>query len=575
MISRKEFPNPQFERESWRNLNGEWDFTIDMAKTGKERGLEKPNAKDYDRTINLPFCPESSLSGIGNTDFMFAVWYRRTVSISEGEAKGRVILHIGACDWLTELFVNGNSVGTHFGGYSSFSFDITEYVNVGDNNIVIYAEDDMTSGKQACGKQSIKLRSYACSYTRTTGIWQTVWLEFIPDSYIKNFRIDTNIREQTATVSGNTTGYGRIEAKAIYEGREVGAASADTIGYFSLTLPLSELHLWEVGCGRLYDLELNYVSESGTDKVKSYFGMREIGIKDGKFMLNGKIVFQRFILDQGFYPDGIYTAPTDEALINDIKLSMDAGFNGARLHEKVFEPRFLYHCDRMGYLVWGEHANWYFDVNSDANLCYYLSEWMEVLERDVNHPSIIGWCPFNETNGGTAAHDRNLEMIYRATKAFDPSRPCIDSSGWWHTKYTDIYDIHDYSHNLELLSKRYGKESKWTDEELFSVEYELFKGDIKPSDQPIFISECGGIGLKVTENGWGYNNTKEDGESVTDLYCDIVKIFLDCPNILGFCYTQLYDIEQEQNGVYTYEREAKMNIEKVRKANTAIAAIEK
>ncbi len=578
MIPRKEFPNPQFERESWRNLNGEWDFAIDMARTGKERQMNLFSSTAFDKKIIVPFCPESVLSGIGNTDFMYGVWYRRKINLSAEEISGRVILNIGACDHKTEVFVNEKSVGVHVGGYCSFSFDITEYVIEGENAIVIYAEDEIRGGKQPAGKQSTRLESHGCSYTRTTGIWQTVWLEFVPDSYIHKFKINTDVKSESVNISGSVKGNGKLSAKVFYEGKSMGEASTDTIGAFSLNIKLSELHLWDIGCGNLYDLVLTLTDENGKeDIVKSYFGMREIGFMGGKFMLNGRSVYQRLVLDQGFYPDGIYTAPDDEALVRDIEISFAAGFNGARLHEKVFEPRFLYHADRLGYLVWGEHPDWGFNYNTDENLHIYLSMWLEELERDVNHPSIIGWCPFNETwiRNTSSAHNNNLEMIYKVTKAFDPSRPCIDTSGYTHTAFTDIFDFHDYSHNCDLLRKRYCSEPDFNNQELFGAEYDMFKpGSAGYRGQPLFVSECGGIGLKVTDNGWGYNVVQNDAKSVVELYCKVMTVFLESPHLFGFCYTQLYDVEQEQNGIYTYDRKPKMDIEKIRKCNMQKAAIE-
>ena len=340
-------------------------------------------------------------------------------------------------------------------------------------------------------------------------------------------------------------------------------------GNVLLTLPLDELHLWEPGQGRLYDLKLTF----GQDEVQSYFGMREIALDGEKVRINGKSVFQRLVLDQGFYPDGIYTAPSDEALRRDVELSLAAGFNGARLHQKVFEPRFLYHCDRSGYLVWGEQANWGLDVSAPDGLKCFLPEWMEALERDFNHPAIVGWCPFNETwdYEGRKQDDDLLRIVYRMTKQYDTTRPCIDTSGNYHVE-TDIYDLHDYEQ----------------DPEVFAGHYESFaKGGALRDNHaarqtpvpgiPAFISEYGGIKWDVegsNEASWGYGDgPKTEGEFIAR-YKGLTDALLDNPHMFGFCYTQLYDVEQETNGLYTYGRKPKFDMETFRKINGRRAAIE-
>lgn len=572
MKPRNEVHNPQFERQNVICLNGEWEFAVDMEKIGRDDGIElfKPDAKGFDRRITLPFCPESELSGIGEKGFMYSVWYRREIDVSDSAKGRRVILKIGACDYKTTVWVNGEEVGTHLGGYSSFSFDITDKLTNGKGTIVINAEDDCRKGTQPSGKQSPRAKSFGCLYTRTTGIWQTVSIELVPEKHIDKFRIVTDIHSKRAIITGKTTGCGKISANAFYNGEIAASDTSESSGSFALVLNISELHLWELGKGELYDLELSF----GEDTVKSYFGMREVKIEDGKFLINGKPVFQRLVLDQGFYPDGIYTAPSDDAIVNDIKISMAAGFNGARLHEKVFEPRFLYHCDRLGYMVWGEQGNWGYNPSRPENLHNYAEEWTEVVERDANHPSIVCWCPFNETNPKDTdrwGHDITVKAIYKLTKTLDPTRPCIDVSGFCHTGDTDIFDVHDYTHDTEIMKKRYlPYVTPWTDDEIL-----LFGGKQKYSGAPVHVSEYGGIGLSLGNGGWGYNKSAASEEEFIKVYRDITNILLDCPNIFGFCYTQLYDVEQEQNGIYTYEREPKVNIEKIREINTRTAAVEK
>ncbi|MBR6702866.1 MAG: beta-galactosidase, partial [Clostridia bacterium] len=449
-IPRKEHPNPQSERENWLNLNGEWDFEFDFGNSLGEADIL--TREKWSRKITVPFCPESELSGIGYKDFIPAVWYRRNFTLDADKLSGRVFINFGAVDYFTTVWVNGEKAGTHKGGYVSFRTEITDFVREGENTVIVNAVDDVRSPLQPNGKQSRLLYSHGCDYTRTTGIWQTVWLEFTPEKYIRQFRLTPDAENGSVIISAEVSGKGEFTAEAFYAGKSVGkiAKAADT--YMNGEIALSEKHLWEPRNGRLYDLKLRF----GNDEVKSYFGLRDIAIDGYKFRINGKSVFQRLVLDQGFYPDGIYTAPSDEALLGDIKMSMAAGFNGARLHQKVFEPRFLYHCDREGYLVWGEYPNWGLDYSNPAATDAMLNEWCAEIERDFSHPAIIGWCPFNETWDYEGRKQRNelLETVYRTTKALDKTRPCIDTSGNYHV-ITDIWDTHDYEQSVEIFRKRY------------------------------------------------------------------------------------------------------------------------
>lgn len=564
-IPRPEFPNPQFERAEWMNLNGEWDFEFDFGNSGFDGGmLEK---KEWSKKIIVPFCPESVLLGIGYTDFIPAVWYRRNFVLSAEQLKGRVFINFGAVDYEAKVYINGKKAGSHKGGYTSFKFDITNLVKEGENEIIVNAVDDTRNNMVACGKQCGELKSCGCHYTRTTGIWQTVWLEFTPEKYIKSFKIFPDYENGTVAISAVLAGSGEFTAKASYEGRFMACESKSASTNVFIVLELSEVYLWEVGNGRLYDLELCFEG----DKVSSYFGLRNVEMSGMKFLLNGKSVYQRLVLDQGFYPDGIYTASSDEALLNDIKLSLAVGFNGARLHEKVFEPRFLYHCDKMGYLAWGEFPNWGLDHSDPKATEVFVKEWIEELARDFNHPAIIGWCPFNETwdFAGRRQHDDVLRTVYRVTKLFDETRPCIDTSGNFHVE-TDIFDVHDYEQDPEIFAEHY-EECK-NGGEIFTY----FKDRQKYNGEPVFVSEYGGIkwSLSSEDNAWGYGNAPKTEEEFIDRYKKLTDALLDNPNMFAFCYTQLYDVEQEQNGLYTYERKAKFDPEIFRKINSRKAAIE-
>ncbi len=566
-VPRPEHPSPQFMRKNWQNLNGRWEFETDNSKSGIDRKLYE--ADRLSGSITVPFCPESELSGVGNKDFMNAVWYRRTFILSDSQLSGRVILHFGAVDYEAIVWINGSEVGRHKGGYTSFEFDISSHVRIGENSLTLCAIDDVRAPYQPRGKQSELYYSHGCDYTRTTGIWQTVWLEFVPKSYIKSVKFYPDSLNQKVTLAADLCGRGDLSATVTYEGRQVGSGFGESSGgLLTLDIPLSEKHLWEVGNGRLYNVCLKF----GEDEVESYFGLRSVRLEGKKFLINEKSVFQRLVLDQGFYPDGIYTAPSEDALVRDIELSLALGFNGARLHQKVFEPRFLYHCDRLGYLVWGEYASWGFDHSDPANLGGFLNEWQEAVARDFNHPSIVGWCPFNETwdYRGRPQSDMILETVYRFTKLLDPTRPCIDTSGHFHV-VTDIFDIHDYEQNPEIFRKKLenfpnGDEHAWNP----FPERQRFGG------QPMFVSEYGGIRWDKSgaENAWGYGDAPKTEEEFLARLKGLTDAIMDNPEIFGLCYTQLYDVEQEANGLYTYSREPKFSPEIIRRIFTRKAAIE-
>lgn len=578
-IPRPEHPKPQFYRSDWRNLNGLWDFDFDFGDSGKARGFA--DRTDYDKQILVPFCPESTLSGIGYTDFMDAVWYHRTIHISETERTGRVLLHFGAVDYHCEVFVNGQSAGTHTGGYTSFSFDITALLTTGENHLTVYASDHLRSHKQPCGKQSPEYASHGCSYTRTTGIWQTVWLEFVPQIYITHMELipdpDNAAAHMKVFTNIPVTGMSLKAEAFLQETDAEPAISAGSVTVTAggtctaLTLPLSVKKLWEPGAPFLYDLTLSLMTgNTVVDTVSSYFGLRCITIDGNRLLLNHKPIFQKLVLDQGFYPEGIYTAPTDEALKQDIELSMAIGFNGARLHEKVFEERFLYWADKLGYLVWGEYPNWGIDISTGEALCTYLPEWLESVKRDYNHPSIVAWCPFNETWDfcGRRQEDRVVSGIYHATKAVDSTRPVVDTSGNWHV-ITDIFDVHTYEQDT-------AKFAGYADQEDWYLHYDQCAvrqpGRQVYQGQPYHVSEYGGTwwnphaAKEMLEDSrrtgsWGYGKRPQTESEAGTRIASLTKSLLKDPKICGFCYTQLYDIEQEQNGLYYYDRTPKFSEE--------------
>ncbi len=576
---RPEYPRPQFVRQNWTNLNGEWDFEIDFGMSGKERRLYG-DVKLKDKII-VPFCPESKLSGIEYKDFMNCVWYKKAVFITDDQLSDakRTILHIGACDYETEVWVNARPAGKHVGGYVSFSFDITDFLHAGENVITICAED-RTRGNRPRGKQSSRYYSGGCDYTRTTGIWQTVWLETLPASYIAYTKYTTDIDRGMLFIEAEcVNSHGKtLTAEAFFGGKKVGADTVSVKGNIAkLIVKLDELHLWSISEPNLYDLKLTL----DDDTVDSYFGMREIVYADYKTYINRKLVFQRLILDQGFYPDGIYTAPTDGELIADIRRSMDMGFNGARLHQKIFEPRFLYHCDRLGYIVWGEQASWGINDSGDSSWQAFLPEWLEALRRDVNHPAIIGWCPLNETSNGQ--NRTFIKHIYHMTKNFDNTRPVIDTSGYVHVT-DDQVDTRNYNGSADTLKKFLDE----CDPKHFVTDIiDCHNYDGNPESLKKYFEECnpalsfnseyGGIWWQpenLTSDAWGYGDRPKSEDEFIARFKGITEAMLFNPKVSAFCYTQLTDIEQEVNGLYYYDRKPKFDPKKIHAIVSQKAAIE-
>lgn len=542
---------------------------------------------DYPLKITVPFCPESTLSGIAFTDFIPACWYRRTFYLRQEEHTGRILLHFGAVDCTAYVYVNGKEAGQHRGGYTSFSLDITEIAVIGENVLCVYAEDDVRSGLQTSGKQSADFSSHGCFYTRTTGIWQTVWLEFVPNAYIRSLRLLPDALNGMVQVEAELENAhdALLALKVQLAGQTVVEKTVRCASHTACcTLEIPDPQIWSPESPVLYQLELRLQGRQETDEVRSYFGLRTVEWHDRKFYLNGKPLFMRLILDQGFYPDGIYTAPTDEALIHDIELAKSLGFNGARMHEKVFEERWLYHADRLGYLAWGEFGSWGLNVTTARGLELFLPEWMECVKRDFNHPAIIGWCPFNETfdipldAGRHAQDDEVIRQIYLVTKTLDPSRPVIDVSGFYHVQ-TDIYDLHDYEQVPQVFADHFSRMK--VGDRLYDEKDNRQRYDWKT---PLFMSEYGGTFWKADENArrkqdtaWKRWKDPESEQEVIDRYVGLTTVLLKCPHFCGFCYTQLTDVEQEANGLFTYDRGQKFSpesLQRIRVANLQRAAIE-
>lgn len=569
MTYRTEYPRPQLRRDSYENLNGIWYFTIDSGLSLPERGLF--DYKNYDRQIQVPFCPESLLSGIVYKDFMNAVAYQREFYIGK-KTNSILRLHFGACDYETYVYVNRHPVGIHKGGYTSFSFEIQDYIRENSNNLLtVYVKDNNRSGRQPRGKQCPSYHSQVCDYTRTTGIWQSVWLEWVDSVYIESLKITPCAYKETVgiDISLNTWFEGGILLQTGLDETTLTSFTEKAKGRCIHTeVLLKDCYLWTPETPVLYQLKISLQKNGCTgDCIESYFGMRDITFDGRSFMLNGKKTFLRLVLDQGFYPKGIYTAETEEELINDILLSKAAGFNGARLHQKVFEERFLYHCDRLGYLVFGEFPDAGLTVDCNDNYLSFASQWQEAIKRDYSHPAIIGWCPLNETPV-TRSKDF-LSAVYQLTRQLDPYRPVIDTSGFTHV-VTDIYDVHDYEQDPKQFARHMrmaGAKSTWVN----FPDQETYEG------QPYFVSEYGGIwwANKEDSSSWGYGNRPESIQEFIHRYESLTKAILNNPNICGFCYTQLTDVEQEKNGLYTFDRKPKFDTGLLSAINRSPAAMEK
>lgn len=572
---RNEYPRPQFVREAWMSLNGEWEFDFDDKGTGEREAWYKNH--DFGSKIIVPFCYQSRLSGIGDTGFHDTVWYRKVFSVPDAYRKGRLLLHFGAVDYEAKVWVNGKLVALHEGGHTPFHADITDVLAEGDNTVVVKATDYSRDVTLPRGKQFWEEESAGIFYTRTTGIWQSVWLEPVPETYIRRIRLTPDIDENNIALDVFLSGYRpgalvNVKATITFKGEFV----AEDV--FSLKHESASRHIHledfnDHGLGRwwtpekpnLYDLKLS-LSVDGVvaDQVKSYFGMRKVSVEDGKLLLNNRSYFMKMVLDQGYFPEGLLTAPSDDDLRRDVELTKAMGFNGARKHQKIEDPRYLYWADRLGLLVWGEMANAY--QFSETYVARMTQEWMQAVERDYNHPCIVAWVPLNESWGVPnilvdKQQQQHALSIYHLTKSLDPTRPVISNDGW-ELVHTDLVTIHDYEWRREVLSERYA-----TTERTLSAQpgnrWILVPG-FPYAGQPILVTEFGGISFKKNEwEGWGYSGA-ENEKDFTERLRNVVEPMRRSPIIQGFCYTQFSDVEQEINGLLTYDRKPKLPLETIR-----------
>ncbi len=603
-IPRPEYPRPQFVRPDWLCLNGEWEFEIDQGDSGLARGLKE---RPLSGRITVPFCPESKLSGVENLDYLNAVWYRKEVTIPAEWAGKQVVLHFQAVDYDATVWVNGQEVGRHRGGFTPFACPLKGVAGPGDTITIVVRARDTNRLPQPRGKQARDYGPSGAIYVRTTGIWQTVWLEPVPERALRRLRLTPDVAnsvirlEQPLTASGAGL---RLRAVLSDAAGQVCAAECaadlDLAPRLDLPIPAERRRLWSIEDPHLYDLEISLLDADGQvlDRAQSYAGLRSIGIDGKAITINGQRVFQRLVLDQGYYPDGILTAPSDDALIQDIVLSQQAGFNGARLHQKVFEERFLYHADRLGYIVWGEFPDWGcggegpLDGEHQQPGASYITEWLEELERDYSHPAIVGWCPLNETWQSILDNITALDVITRgmflATKAMDTTRPVLDASGYSHrVGEADVYDSHDYTQDPVVFAATHAGLAEGKPYENDASQWlkgmphflaRMGRWSLPYAGQPYFVSEFGGIwwnpNVKEGEVSWGYGDRPRSIEEFYDRFERLCAALLDDPNMFGYCYTQLTDVYQEQNGIYTYGRGLKFDMARIRQAQQRRAAIE-
>ena len=576
---RPEHPRPQFERDAWMNLNGPWTFETPPAPPFQPDRVDPAIAaiKGFADSITIPFAPESGLSGVGNKDFISTIRYHREIEIPDDWSDKIVLLHFGAVNYGCEVFIDGRRVGQHSGGSVSFTFNVTKFIHDGPtHDLVVSVRNDIWSGEQPSGKQSWKYDSYGCHYTRTTGIWQTVWLEAVHTLGLARLHIvpDADSGRFTLTPEFHSIpSGGRWQAEATIDGNACGSANASVSNGVPLILDISQPRIWGPGSPVLYEFQIRVFDADGRelDKVHSYGGLRNVSIEGNQFLINGSPFYQRLVLDQGFYPDGIWTAPSDDALRHDIELSMAAGFNGARLHQKVFEERLLYWADRLGYILWGESPSWGLDYCRDGMPHRnFLSEWREIVIRDRNHPSVVAWSPFNETGDfrDPKAHERLHLDALAICKSLDPSRPVNDSSGYIH-HVTDLFTVHTYEQDPKRLSELL------RDTPGRGVFRNFPEVDADYQGEPYIVDEFGGIKWDPSTQSdpladgknlvsWGYGEAPRSLEAFYVRLEGLVKALMANKQICGWCYTQLTDVEQEKNGIYFYDRGIKFDPERIR-----------
>jgi len=582
----KDYPRPQFVRKNWEDLNGIWDFSFDDCNIGEREKWYRDFKAE--RTICVPFSYETVLSGIGDETCHENVWYHRTIRVDAEKLKGnRYVLHFEGSDFVTKVWVNGQFAGSHRGGYTRFSFDITQLVRGGDNDLTVKVEDSLDL-QQPRGKQRWQKHNYACWYVQTTGIWKTVWSEYVPEcslSYVKMtpdmnkfvLELEFDVAAPASSMNGDLL----LETVITYADTLVSRTfTAVTAPHMTATadmmLKSDRSHyyngpVWTPDTPNLYDVEFRLLRDHQIlDEVGSYVAMRDIRIDGQNILLNGMLLYQKLILAQGYWKDSHLTPPDEDALVRDIESIHELGYNGLRIHQKTEDERFLYWCDVKGMLVWSEAPSAY--LFSDYAVDEFTREWLDIVKQNYNHPCIITWTPVNESWGVNKVQTNTrqqhfTEAVYHATKMIDPYRPVIVNDGWVHT-VSDIITLHDYEVSGDRLLARYEDPQKILSNEVyFNNNYPTVANGYAYRGQPILISEFGGIALNDAQEGWGYGEKVQSKEAFIRRFDDIVTAVKKLTYVCGYCYTQHTDVQQEINGLLDIDRNYKIDPEIVKQIN--------
>lgn len=587
--SLEEFPRKQFRRGRWMSLNGTWHFAFD-----DNRQWHRPtDAIEWTHSIQVPFVPESEASGIGDTGFHARVWYQRQFRCKKNGQ--RIHLHFGAVDYEARVWVNGRYLGSHQGGHTPFRFDITDFLSEGEVQVVtVRADDDPHDLAKPRGKQDWQKEPHSIWYPRTTGIWQTVWLEEVPCTYIGRLRWTPLLERWEIGCEAFIDGlhHEGMQLRVRLSVMDSETKTRKVLADDSYRVINQEVHrrialsdpgiddfrnelLWSPEKPTLIDAELElYDGNELIDRIESYTALRSVNVQRGRFLLNGRPYYLRMILDQGYWADTLMTAPNEAALKKDIELAKAAGFNGVRKHQKIEDPNYLYWADKLGLLVWAEMPSAYRFTHESVERI--TKEWMEVMDRDSNHPCIATWVPFNESWGvpdlaEKVAHQNCVQALYHLTRTLDSTRPVIGNDGWESTA-TDILGIHDYDDKPERLWQKYGSEAnipeilqrRWPGGRMLTVEGYPHAG------QPLMLTEFGGIACKSKEalereakekgkQTWGYSICASPDE-LRMRYEALLEVVNRIDLFSGFCYTQLTDTFQEANGLFTMDRKPKFSL---------------
>ena len=573
------YPRPMLERGNWTSLDGRWEFAVDF-----DGDLSSPDGVKWDSHIEVPFSPETPASGVNDARLYKAVWYRRTFETPRAGTGQRVILHFGAVDYEATVWVNGSVAARHEGGYTPFSADITDLLNEGaKQTVVVRAYDDPADLAKPRGKQDWKEQPHSIWYYRTTGIWQSVWLEVVPATYVRSLRWSPDAQRWEIPLDVQLAGVWRDDLQLrvrLSVGERLLADDSYAVTSRELSRRIvvpdpgiddyrNEL-LWSPDSPTLIDATVQLVDGQGraVDEVKSYTALRQVALLGDRFVLNGKPYPLRLVLNQGYWPDTGLTPPDDEAIKLDVKLVKAMGFNGVRMHQKIEDPRFHYWADRLGLLVWNEMPSCY-RFTPDA-VRRATREWTEAVLRDVSHPCVIAWVPINESWGvpdlpDSPAQRNYIQSLYHLTRTLDPTRPVIGNDGW-EAAATDIVAIHDYDADPRRVAARYGDCSPDGVSDMLRRERPGFKvlllDGFAYQDQPVMLTEFGGIAFSERAGTWGYSRAGS-AEEFARQYFQLLSTVRSLPLLAGFCYTQFTDTYQEANGLLYMDRTPKFPIEQI------------